>query len=105
MKNTERILKEKQVRPTAMRLLVYEFMEAKKVAVTLTGIEKAFVKSDRTTLYRTIKTFEENSIVHRIEDGTGITKYALCEKKTVIVKLIPTCTCIFTVTPVIKHSV
>ncbi len=80
MKNTERILKEKQVRPTAMRLLVYEFMEAKKVAVTLTGIEKAFVKSDRTTLYRTIKTFEENSIVHRIEDGTGITKYALCEK-------------------------
>ena len=23
--------------------------------------------------------FEENGIVHQIEDGTGITKYALCE--------------------------
>ena len=30
-------------------------------------------------LYRTVKTFEEKGIVHQIEDGTGISKYALCE--------------------------
>lgn len=62
-----------------MRLLVYEFMAGKKMAVTLTDIENAFEKSDRTTLYRTIKTFSENSIVHQIEDGTGVAKFALCQ--------------------------
>ena len=46
---------------------------------TLSDIENAFEKADRTTLYRTIKTFEEKAIVHQIDDGTGITKYALCE--------------------------
>ena len=27
-----------------------------------------------------LKHFEEKEIVHQIDDGTGITKYALCEK-------------------------
>ena len=27
-----------------------------------------------------VKTFEEKDIVHQIDDGTGITKYALCEQ-------------------------
>lgn len=80
MNSPENILKSRQVRPTAMRLLVYEFMAGKRMAVTLTDIENAFEKSDRTTLYRTIKTFSENSIVHQIEDGTGVAKFALCEK-------------------------
>ena len=79
MDAVEKILAHKQVRPTAMRLLVYKFLAAKERAVTLTDIENAFVKSDRTTLYRTIKTFSENGIVHQIEDGTGVAKFALCE--------------------------
>ena len=75
----ENKLTEKHVRPTAMRLLIYKFLAGKKMAVTLTDIENAFEKSDRTTLYRTIKTFSENGIVHQIEDGTGVAKFALCE--------------------------
>ena len=63
-----------------MRLLIYKFLADKQVAVTLSDIENAFEKADRTTLYRTIKTFEDKAIVHQIDDGTGITKYALCEK-------------------------
>ena len=55
-------------------------MQKKEIAVTLSDIENAFEKADRTTLYRTIKTFEEKDIVHQIDDGTGITKYALCEQ-------------------------
>lgn len=54
-------------------------MAQKNIAVALTDIENAFAKADRTTLYRTLKTFEENGIVHQIEDGTGVSKYALCE--------------------------
>lgn len=79
MNEIEKLLEEKKVRPTAMRILIYKFMAQKDVAVTLTDIESVFAKADRTTLYRTLKTFEENSIVHQIEDGTGVSKYALCE--------------------------
>ena len=80
MTEIEKTLTKYKVRPTAMRLLIYKFLAEKEVAVTLSDIENAFDKSERTTLYRTIKTFEEKAIVHQIDDGTGITKYALCEK-------------------------
>ena len=80
METIEQILESKNIRVTAMRMLIYKFLVEKEVAVTLSDIENAFEKADRTTLYRTIKTFEEKDIVHQIDDGTGITKYALCEK-------------------------
>jgi len=76
----EEILKNSNVKPTAMRLLVLQFLLNKKAAVSLTNIEDYFDDSERTTLYRTVKTFEEKGIVHKIDDGTGVTKYALCEE-------------------------
>jgi|TARA_R110000823_G_scaffold185666_1_gene318099 Fur family ferric uptake transcriptional regulator len=79
MKEIEEKLESKRIRPTAMRILIYKYMAEKEVAVALTDIENTFVKADRTTLYRTLKTFEEEGIVHQIDDGTGISKYALCE--------------------------
>ena len=79
MKRIEQLLEEKDIRITAMRLLVYKFLAENKVAVTLSDIENAFAKADRTTLYRTLKTFEEKGIVHQIDDGTHISKFALCE--------------------------
>lgn len=79
MIEVEKLLETKNIRVTAMRLLIYKLLFENKTAVTLSNIESAFEKADRTTLYRTIKTFEENNIVHQIDDGTGITKYALCE--------------------------
>ncbi len=72
-------LQDKGVRPTAIRMLVYRCLAKKEVATSLTDIENTFVKVDRTTLYRTLKTFEEKGVVHQIEDGTGVQKYALCE--------------------------
>jgi Fur family ferric uptake transcriptional regulator len=81
MKNeTDRLLETHGIRVTAMRLLIYKFLVEKQVAVSLSDIENNFEKADRTTLYRTIKTFEEKGIVHQIDDGSSITKYALCEK-------------------------
>ncbi len=79
MKELEKRLNENGVRPTAMRILIYKYMAEKEVAVALTDIENAFAKADRTTLYRTLKTFEEKGIVHQIDDGTHISKFALCE--------------------------
>ena len=78
--NIEPLLQKSNVRPTAMRILVYKFLLENEAAKTLTDIENYFDQSDRTTLYRTIKTFEDNGIVHQIDDGTGMAKYALCEE-------------------------
>ncbi|MDO1514454.1 transcriptional repressor [Maribacter confluentis] len=79
MNEIEQTLTLKNVRPTAMRILIYKYMAEKKSALALTDIENAFEKAERTTLYRTLKTFEENGIVHQIDDGTHVSKFALCE--------------------------
>lgn len=80
MRSLEEILQKKNVKPTAMRLLVLGFlMKRRGVAVSLSDIEGYFGKVQRTTLFRTIKKFSESDIVHRVDDGTGITKYALCQ--------------------------
>ena len=79
METIEQLLTSKNIRVTAMRLLIYKFLAEKQVAATLSDIENAFEKADRTTLYRTVKTFVEKDIVHQIDDGTGTVKYALCE--------------------------
>ena len=79
MTEIEKTLENKGVRLTAMRILIYKYLAEKEVAIALTDMENAFSKADRTTLYRTLKTFEEKRIVHQIDDGTNISKYALCE--------------------------
>jgi len=80
MEAVEKILKKRKVKPTAMRMLVLQFLLKEKVAVSLTDVENYFEKSDRTTLFRTLKTFVKHEIAHKIDDGTGVTKYALCEE-------------------------
>lgn len=80
MYDLEKILEKKNVKPTAMRLLILQLLRNKDAAVSLTDLEDRFVKSDRTTIYRTLKTFVKNDIAHKIDDGTGVTKYALCEE-------------------------
>jgi Fur family ferric uptake transcriptional regulator len=79
MKDLENRLIEKQINRTAMRLLVLDFLEKQSRAVSLTDIELSMGNTDRVTLFRTIKTFEEHGLVHRIEDGTGTSKFALCQ--------------------------
>lgn len=68
----------KGVSPTAMRILVLEYLQKQNSAVSLQDVEKDFQHSDRITLYRTLKTFEEKGLIHEIKDGTEATKYALC---------------------------
>lgn len=79
MKHIEEQIQKYGIRPTAIRMLVYQFIVSQKAAVSLTIVEDYFEKSDRTTLYRTLKTFEEKGVVHQIDDGTGIPKYAFCK--------------------------
>ncbi|MEO8948402.1 MAG: transcriptional repressor [Mucilaginibacter sp.] len=74
----EQKLIDKRINPTAMRLLVLDFLLKQSSAIRLTDIEKGIEPADRTTIYRTLKTFEKKGLVHSIDDGTGFPKYALC---------------------------
>ena len=80
MNELSKILKSNNVKPTAMRILILRVLLSNKIALSLTDLEKSFEKSERTTIFRTIKTFIKNGIVHQIDDGTSIPKYALCEE-------------------------
>ncbi len=76
--NIEGKLKDRSIQPTAMRILVLQYLMEQSSATSLKAIEAAFEKADKSTLFRTLKTFEKNKLVHSIEDGSGHLKYALC---------------------------
>ena len=78
MNQEENILKDRKIKPTAVRLLVLrQLMEIDK-AVSLKDLEQILVHSDKSTIFRTLKTFEQQKLIHSIADGSGVTKYALC---------------------------
>lgn len=79
----EDVLIAKQITPTVMRLLVLGVLQQHAAALSLADVEQLLQPVDRITVHRTLKTFTEKGLVHRIEDGSGAAKYALCE---------PTCT-------------
>ncbi len=74
----EDILISRKVQPTAMRVLVLDFLLKQKAAASLSDIEGSFARSDRVTIYRTLKTFEKKGLIHSIQDG-AVTKYAICQ--------------------------
>jgi len=81
MKEFEHILIEKQINPTAIRIVVLDFLLKQSCAISLTELELGLERCDRVTLFRTLKTFVEQGLVHRIENGSGITKFALCQQE------------------------
>lgn len=52
-----------------------------KTALSLSDLEEKFEKADKVTLYRTLKTFEKNKLIHSINDGSGVLKYAICNEE------------------------
>jgi Fur family ferric uptake transcriptional regulator len=74
----DNLLNNRNIKPTAMRELVLKVLTEQTTAISLAELEHKFQKADKVTLYRTLKTFEENKLIHSIDDGTGSVKYALC---------------------------
>jgi Fur family ferric uptake transcriptional regulator len=79
MEKVFKILEQKAVRITPIRQLLLEYFLENNGAFGLIELENAFPKSDRITMYRTLKTFEEKGIIHGINNGTNEIKYALCD--------------------------
>ena len=76
----EQKLEKRNIKPTAMRLLVLRKLVESGAAISLKDLDAKFEQADKATLYRTLKTFEDKKLIHSIEDGTGSVKYALCEE-------------------------
>jgi len=67
----EKRLEELKIKPTTMRLLVLKILVEAGSAISLSDLEAKFERADKATLYRTLKTFENNKLIHSIDDGTG----------------------------------
>jgi len=80
MKNVNKILEQKAIRITPMRQLILEYFLQNDGTFGLIELENAFPKSDRITIYRTLKTFEERGILHSIKEEGMEAKYALCKE-------------------------
>jgi len=79
MQNLEHILKHHNLRITQVRLEILQFFQTNKNALTHADLETFFSKKfDRVTIYRTLTSFLENGLLHKIPDDSGIAKYALC---------------------------
>lgn len=79
MKNAEDILQNRNIKPTAMRILVAEKLLQQEYAISHKELSELFENADNITLFRTLKTFLEYKLIHTIDDGTGVIKYALCQ--------------------------
>jgi len=62
-----------------MRLLVVEKLLKQQYAVSHKELAEQFEKADSVTLFRTLKIFLEYKLIHTIDDGSGVVKYALCQ--------------------------
>lgn len=75
----ENLLTEGKLRVTQPRKLIMQVLAGSEAAVSQSDIERALSDQvDRVTVYRTLKSFEEAGIVHKISDTDSVTKYALC---------------------------
>jgi Fur family transcriptional regulator, ferric uptake regulator len=73
------ILEKHNLRKTSIRSEVLAMFMDKPFALSHANIEDVFGKKyDRVTIYRTLHSFEENGLIHKVPDDTGVLKYAMC---------------------------
>lgn len=80
MKHSElkQVLKRHNLRITDCRIDVLDFFIKKKKALSFKDLEDQFGEYDRVTLYRTLHSFTDNGVLHKIPDDSGFATYGLC---------------------------
>lgn len=74
-----RLLKNFKLRSTPTRTEILHLFLNKDYALSQGDIEDEISNSlDRVTVYRTLKTFSDKGLIHKVLDDEGILKYALC---------------------------
>lgn len=74
------LLESKNIKTTSVRILVLEVFLKNSFALSLNYIEEQLPWSDRISIYRTLKTFEKQGLIHQVNDGSKAAKYALCSE-------------------------
>ena len=78
----EQILREFHLRSTSSRTDILHLFLEHPYALSYSDIEKEVAKAyDRVTVYRTLKTFLDRGVVHKVLDDQGGLKYALCKDR------------------------
>ena len=79
MTNPNSILQSHKLRITDCRLeIIQEFLN-KNIALSHADLEETLNNQfDLVTIYRTLKTFLDKDLIHKVLDDSGATKYALC---------------------------
>lgn len=73
------ILQSHKLRITDCRLDIIQEFLTKNVALSHSDLEEKLNQQfDRVTIYRTLKTFLDKDLIHKVLDDSGATKYALC---------------------------
>lgn len=69
-------LRRHAVRLTPVRRTVLDVLASSPFALSGAELEKQLPPTDRVTLYRTLRTFEEKGLVHRVIDHSETVRYA-----------------------------
>jgi Fur family transcriptional regulator, ferric uptake regulator len=77
-RTAETLLRRAELRVTPARLQVLTTFLRYEYALPHSELETLVPECDRVTLYRTLGTFTEKGLLHRVPDDAGATKYALC---------------------------
>ncbi len=79
MTESRSVLKAKKLRITPVReKVLHLFIEAER-ALSHADLEKNLGKEvDRVTLYRTLSSFLESGLIHKVPDETGLQRFAYC---------------------------
>ena len=75
------LLKDHNLRSTSSRSEILRLFEMSSHALSYSDIEKEVSLSfDRVTVYRTLRTFLDRGVIHKVLDDGGTLKYALCNE-------------------------
>ena len=69
----------RDIKPTAMRLLILRTMMEMRRAVSMADLEEKLDTVDKSTIFRTLTLFLSHHLIHGVDDGSGSLKYAVCE--------------------------
>lgn len=75
------ILRAHKLRQTDCRRQVLNAFLEKSAAIGQPELEKKLSEFDRVTIYRTLTTFLEKGVLHKVLNDKGAAKYALCSNK------------------------
>lgn len=79
MSQSTNILSRNKLRRTAPRQAVLDVFVKEQMALSQPELEHLLKEScDRVTIYRTLTTFLEKGLIHKVLDDAGAAKYALC---------------------------